>query len=272
MIFANSVLGARTVKHPDFFDLFVALTGRAPLSDVYLADNRQAQIRIRVTLPAAYDDAIWPLIGWLSGQIAPGQIPLIEGLEQTQPNEDDLKGLCAAFGTTSAAPLLHIRGITPEGDRPARTDAVIVDLTPDMMAKGWKTLNAGPDQIDLVALGSPHFSLSETRRFTELLDGRTIQAATVITLGRATHDQARAEGLLTRLQDTGVRVVQDLCWCSITEPVFPPEARHLITNSGKYAHYAPGLCGRSVRFAGLESCATAAVQGHLALGLPDWLT
>ena len=36
VVFANSVLGARTAKHPDFLDLCIALTGRAPLAGVYL--------------------------------------------------------------------------------------------------------------------------------------------------------------------------------------------------------------------------------------------
>ncbi len=40
VIYANTVLAARTVKHPDYLDLFIAMTGRAPLSGVYLDGNR----------------------------------------------------------------------------------------------------------------------------------------------------------------------------------------------------------------------------------------
>lgn len=273
VIYANSVLGARTVKHPDFFDLFVALTGRAPLSDVYLDANRHAQVRIAVDVPDAHDEALWPLIGWVAGQLAPDCIPVLEGLVSETPNEDDLKGLCAAFGTTSAAPMLHIAGHTPEGDRAARPDAPVVQMTRAMLAEAWTQLNSGPEQIDLVALGSPHFSLAETRRFARLMTGRRCHGATtaLITLGRATHAAAQQEGLLHDLDRAGVRVVQDLCWCSISEPVFPPSARHLVTNSGKYAHYAPGLSGRTVRFACLADCATAAVEGQLPAALPRWL-
>jgi predicted aconitase/predicted aconitase with swiveling domain len=273
VIFANSVLGARTVKHPDFFDLFVALTGRAPLSDVYLPENRQARVRLTVSLPETYDEAIWPLIGWIAGQKAPDQIPLIEGLGGAGLNEDDLKGLCAAFGTTSAAPMLHIQGVTPEGNRPAAADAPSIVITTDMLATAWQTLNSGPVQVDLVALGSPHFSLSETRRFAELIAGQSCakDTACIITTGRETFAQADEEGLITVLEKAGVRILRDLCWCSISEPVFPPAAHHLVTNSGKYAHYAPGLSGRTVRFASLADCARAAVEGRLAEGLPEWL-
>jgi predicted aconitase len=105
------------------------------------------------------------------------------------------------------------------------------------------------------------------------MQGLTCTTATpiIITLSRATHQQAKDEGLLSVLQAAGVRIVQDLCWCSISEPVFPPEAKNLMTNSGKYAHYAPGLSGRTVRFGSLADCVTAAEMGHMPPDLPDWL-
>ena len=46
VIFANTVLAARTVKHPDYLDLFIAMTGRAPLSGVYVPANRAARRRL----------------------------------------------------------------------------------------------------------------------------------------------------------------------------------------------------------------------------------
>jgi predicted aconitase len=59
VIYANSVLGARTQKHPDYLDLFIAITGRAPNTGVYLAENRKPVCEIRVSLPRSFDDALW---------------------------------------------------------------------------------------------------------------------------------------------------------------------------------------------------------------------
>jgi predicted aconitase len=56
------------------------------------------------------------------------------------------------------------------------------------------------------------------------------------------------------------------------EPVVPPDARNVMTNSGKYAHYAPGLVGRSARFGSLEACVDAACHGHDAGRVPGWLS
>lgn len=273
VIFANSVLGSRTPKHPDFLDLCIALTGRAPLSGVYLDENRLAELVVDVDLPDDVDDAFWPLIGYLAGKVSPDGVPLLRGLAPAKPTKDDLKAMCAAFGTTSAAPMLHIEGVTPEaasslaGAEPRRA------ITRKDMAEGWRHLSEGPEQIDLVALGSPHASLSECRAFAAALGGRKRHAdvSVIITAGQEVISQAGEEGTLALLRDAGVAVLPDLCWCSISEPVFPPKARTVITNSGKYAHYGPGLSGRSVRFGSLNDCAEAAATGRVPNRLPHWL-
>ncbi|MCB2130084.1 MAG: DUF521 domain-containing protein [Rhodobacteraceae bacterium] len=274
VIYANSVLGARTVKHPDFLDLCIAMTGRAPLSGVYLTADRAPRRIIDIDLPAGHDDALWPLLGYLAGRHAPDRIPLLTGLEGTRPGEDDLKALCAAFGTSSAAPMLHVAGITPEAHLPPAPDAGLVRLTRDDIRRAWRDFNAAPREVDLVAFGSPHFSASECRHLADLLDGRTAHPGTaaIVTAGRDTLKAIAGDGTAARLAAAGVRLVPDICWCSISEPVFPPSARTLMTNSGKYAHYAPALSGRAVRFGSLGDCAGAVVTGLAPADPPGWLT
>ena len=113
-----------------------------------------------------------------------------------------------------------------------------------------------------------------TRGFATLMEGRLCHGdvSTVVTLGRQFFAAARAEGLVARLEAAGVRFYPDICWCSITEPLFPPAARVLMTNSGKYAHYAPGLCEREVRFGSLADCAAAAESGKAPAEPPAWLS
>jgi predicted aconitase len=93
----------------------------------------------------------------------------------------------------------------------------------------------------------------------------------IVTAGRDTILAVRADGTLERLRESGVQVVPDICWCSISEPVFPPQTKALMTNSGKYAHYGPGLSGRAVRFGSLADCVEAAVAGRVPARLPRWL-
>jgi len=273
VIYANTVLGARTAKHPDFLDLCIALTGRAPLSGVYLDAARKAQRVIDVHLPEGIDDGFWPLVGYLAGQRATDRIPLLRGLARGNPSRDDLKALCAAFGTTSASPMLHIEGVTPEAAAAATPDADHLTITRDDLRAAWAHLNGGPAAVELVAIGSPHASLQECRALADGLADRRRHPGTqvIVTAGREVIQQAGAEGLLTRLRASGVQVIQDICWCSIREPVFPPETQTTLTNSGKYAHYGPGLSGRSVRLGSLSDCVTAALTGQAAPRRPDWL-
>ncbi len=271
MIYANSVLGARSPKHPDFLDLCMALTGRAPHAGVYLDTHRRARRVIDVTLPPGHDDAFWPLLGYVAGLTAPDRIPLLRGLAGSGATTENLKALCAAFGTTSAAPMLHIEGVTPEAGLPPAGDADhrrigIADLT-----EGWNLLNQGPDRVDLIAIGSPHASAPECRLLARGLTGRPVQVATIVTAGRGIIADLKTDGTLAALQSCGVQVIPDLCWCSISEPVFPPAARNVMTNSGKYAHYGPGLSGRTLRFGSLADCVSAALTGRAPSAPPGWL-
>ena len=271
VIYANTVLGARTPKHPDYLDLCIAVTGRAPLAGVYLDAERRAGRVLDFDIPPGADEAIWPLIGYLAGLKSPDRIPLLRGLAGLNPTTDDLKALCAAFGTTSAAPMLHVEGVTPEADMPPRDGADQRAVTRADLAATWVSLNPGPEMVELIAIGSPHASAPECRALAAALAGRKVGIATMITAGRAIIAELRRDGTLDALEASGVQIIPDMCWCSITEPVFPPEARTVMTNSGKYAHYGPGLSGRALRFGSLADCVAAAFSGHAPKALPDWL-
>ena len=276
VIFANTVLGARTQKHPDYLDLFISMTGRAPASEIYSTHGRKARVKIEVTIPQNWlpdDETFWPLIGWLSGKLSPDTVPLITGLEYLSTTTDDLKSLCAAFGTTSGAPMLHIRGQTPESDGQADEGLPIKRIDSENLKEAWFELNRGLEKIDLVAIGSPHASIDEIRKIITLLDGRRCHQHTQmkVTTARDTIKLAEAEGLTEKLAAADVQLIPDLCWCSIIEPVFPREAKGLMTNSGKYAHYAHGLSNRHPRLGSLQDCVSAAVSGFAAHELPSWL-
>lgn len=277
VIFANSVIGARTAKHPDFLDLCIALTGRAPRAGVYLDEHRRPRRILEIDAPASVGDAFWPLIGYMAGTAAPDRIPVLRGLSALKPGRDDLKALCAAFGTTSAAPMLHIEGITPEAALAPAADADTLVITREDLAAAWRGLNEGPEEVQLVAIGSPHASAQECRVFADEIEAamagraRNDEVAVIVTAGRQVIDEIAVNGVLQRLEQARVQVLPDICWCSISEPVFPTRTRAVLTNSGKYAHYGPGLSNRPVRLAGVRDCAHAAVSGRLAPRLPGWL-
>jgi predicted aconitase/predicted aconitase with swiveling domain len=273
VIFANSVLGARTAKHPDFLDLCIAVTGRAPRVGAFLDDGRRAGMIVDVEFPDNAGAAVWPLIGYVAGLTAPDRVPLIRGVAKGGPTRDNLKALCAAFGTTSAASMMHIEGVTPEAEMPPHDDAERVTVTRARLAEAWTVLNSGPEAVDLVAIGSPHASIEECRVLADQLAGtaRDAGVALIVTAGRQVIAAASADGTLARLKASGVEVYPDICWCSITPPLFPSSARVVMTDSGKYAHYGPALSGAAVRLGTLEDCVEAARTGRVPPRLPRWL-
>ena len=278
--FANSVLGAKTDKYPDYLDLCMALTGRAPLAGCHVDANRKARVHIHASPPQGVDDSLFPLLGYLAGALSPHEIPVLTGLEATAPSRDDLKAFSAAFATTSAAPMFHIVGITPEAPDLASAlgDNAIVDPVrigaSDLMV-AWKKLN-GTDvaPVACVAIGNPHSSFEELALIARLCAGRVKSDRTqaIITTSRAMLARAQAAGVAQALERFGFRLVTDTCWCMIEEPVIPRGPGGLLTNSGKYVHYGPGLTGQRVRISGLAACVEAAATGSFTSLPPDWLT
>jgi predicted aconitase len=72
--------------------------------------------------------------------------------------------------------------------------------------------------------------------------------------------------VIERLRSRGVTVVVDTC--VVVTPVLPEGTGVLVTNSGKFAHYAPQNTGYDVVFASLGECIESAVRGSLHLD-PD---
>jgi len=275
VVFANSVLSARTLKYPDYLDILVALTGRAPASDCYLDEHRRPKLRLDLPTLRDLDDAFFPTLGYLVGKLSPNEVPIICGLEGAKVSHDDLKAFGAAFATTSAAAMFHIRGITPEALDPDLAGVPAIALTQADLAATWAELNtATTPEVDLVSLGNPHFSLTEIAALARLCHGRKRHpdVALVVTCGRDVMAQAEAAGLADQVRAFGGQFLNDTCWCFIGEPIVSGSFRAIATNSGKYAHYGPAAVGKPFHFASLAACVDAAVAGCMNMDRPDWLS
>lgn len=278
VVFANSVLGARTGKTPDLLDACAALTGRVPLAGYYLDSERRARIVVELPTIDTVDDALYPLLGHVIGSWADACVPAIIGLEQGW-TRDALKAFGAAFATTSSAGMFHIVGVTPEAETLAAALAGYppedyLQLTYKDLQAAWMEFNDTPqNEVDLVALGNPHFSLEEFAALAALCAGRRKHATVdiVVTTSRYTSERAARAGYLDNIEQFGVRLITDTCWCMLQQPVISPSTQVIVTNSAKYAHYGPGLVKRTVRFAGLSDCVDAAITRRLSTNLPRWL-
>jgi len=265
IVFANSVIGARTERYGDFIDLSCALTGRAPEFGLHIADNRRARTLVEIeSTPQEWRDntLVAVAVGHLLGRLG-GGVAAIVGLA-AETNEDDLKALGAAAASSGAVALFHAVGLTPEaptveaafhGERPAR----VVRLEARDLRDAARSLSTLPDgaPLDAVALGTPHFSLAEFARLRTLISGEPARVKIWINTGRATLEILRAQGLDAELADFGVKFVVDTC--TYVTPIL--DARAIMTSSGKCAYYAPGNIGAAVAFGSLADCVASARAG-----------
>ncbi|KAL4866730.1 hypothetical protein BDV12DRAFT_198948 [Aspergillus spectabilis] len=263
VVFANSVLGARTQKYPDLIDVCIALTGRAPLAGTQTVKGRVpgvcVNVRIQKSKVEEMQDAFWPLLGYAVGKVAGGSIPLITGLEgiKPQPTISDLKAFGAAFATTASAAMFHIAGVTLEAGRHSPAGLKPVALNEDSLRSALRELTtATDDTVGLVSLGNPHFSLEEFARLSDLCTDRhrADGVQIIITTNRKVYAQACAAGYVSILESFGADILTDTCWCMIPEEIIDGSVRNLMTNSAKYAHYAPGIVHRGVHFGSLGDC------------------
>ena len=93
----------------------------------------------------------------------------------------------------------------------------------------------------------------------------------IITTGREIYLKAEQKGFVDIIKKFGAEFVLDTCWCMLSEPIIPAESQIIMTNSGKYAHYAPALTGRKMRFASLDDCLKAACGAEIDSQPPLWL-
>src|ERR1700730_10455373 len=174
--FANSVIGARTERYPDLLDICCAITGRVPAVGLHLTEHRAGQMLLRLDgVPAALqqDDQFFAVLGHLLGKLAEDRIPVIEGIV-VRPAEDELKAFAAAAASSGRVALFHMVGVTPEAPTLdaafQRRDVppAIAITTADLRAARNELTTADGRELDMVILGSPHFSVAEFRQLAPL--------------------------------------------------------------------------------------------------------
>ena len=276
--FYNSVIGARTERYPDLLDICAAITGRVPAAGLHLDEGRRGTSLFRLEgIPTRLqeDEAFWPVLGHLLGRRASDGVPVVEGLEVT-PTDDQLKAVCAGGASSGAIALFHLVGITPEADtvRDAFGGGAVPSPTTlgmtEFRAAYDELTTASDDRLDLVVLGSPHFSYDEFRMLAPLVAGRRCDDGVefLVTCSRSVRMIAEAAGLLAPLEAFGGRVTVDTC--PLTSPMLPDRIGRLMTNSAKYAYYSPGLLNVDVSFGRLEDCVESAVQGRVVRDESLW--
>lgn len=281
IVFANSVLGARTGRYGDFIDICAAVTARVPYAGLHLTKNRWGQVVFDVGhLSARVLDSgvFFPVLGHLIGLRSGTAIPVITGLP-AETGEDQLKVLGAAAASSGGVALFHAVGITPE----ARTleealgnnrTAPRTKVTKRMLAEIHTSLSSGPPNgpIDAVSIGTPHFSIAECAQLVRILQQSPTQFRVdfYVSTSRAVLEEVRHQGWYDTCERAGITFVVDTC--TYVTSILRPGAKVVMTNSAKWAYYAPGNIGVQVVFGSLEDCIRSASEGRIVRDESLWLS
>ncbi|MCW3135764.1 MAG: aconitase X catalytic domain-containing protein [Canidatus Methanoxibalbensis ujae] len=290
VIFANSVIGARTNMEGAPSALAAALVGKTPLYGLHISENRAATVKFRVN--AEISDADFGAFGMLIGEITRDRIPLIE--LRSQPSVSELKQLSAGIGATGAVGMFHVKGITPEAELNKDIEEVIDIESSDIMCYDACC------EPDVIAIGCPHCGISELKQLYEMLRREQAHAHrdrvrcdffvfTARSLIRSSSDPAtphrntssqmtgsngginnETERIVEKIERFGVKVFCDTCF--VVSPAFE-RFSCVMTNSGKLLRYAPLMRDRNgkdrnrkgaeVILKSTEECVRYAFHSHL---------
>ena len=278
IVFANSALGARTHRYGDFLDISAAITGRAPAAGLHLAENRYGTVVFDVSgIPEALlnSDVAYPTLGHYIGKRIGSRIPVIVGVPPGL-TEDRLKAIGSAGASSGSLALFHVVGSTPEaptldaalGGRPP---AEVVQVTSADLRTARDQLTTSRDpHLGAISLGTPHYSVNEFARVVEVLGDRRIHpdVKAYINTGRSVAHEIGLRGWEQRLTDAGIIIVTDTC--TYITPIMSEIKGTAMTDSAKWAYYAPGNLGFDVAFGSVEDCIESAIAGRVIRNEELW--
>ena len=158
--------------------------------------------------------------------------------------------------------LYHVVGFTPEA--PTKEAVISDDIQPIIFDQAAydktceKFSQTGP--IDFVVLGCPHVSINEFEEIAGLVRGKKLKSALWVCTSRMVRDLADRMGFVDDIVKAGGEIICDTCpvlCCTLTDRGYKTVA----TNSGKMAHYAPGLWNLQPVLLSTSDCIRVAVEG-----------
>jgi predicted aconitase len=250
VVYANSVIGARTNREGGPGALAAAIIGKTPCYGLHLDRERAPQLVIRgegfATGPRPDH---YGALGYLAGKVAGNRIPYFRGIH---PGPDDLKAMGAAMAASGAVALFHVEGVTPEAGRWLSGIGRLEEhpVTPAEVRDLLKGM-----EVEAVAMGCPHCSSGELGDIARLLAGRKVRKPLFVFTSRHVLEENRT--LVDRIEASGARVYADTCM--VVSPLMDPFSSVMV-DSGKAFAYVPSLCGAMVRMGTREECVEEALR------------
>jgi predicted aconitase len=264
VVFANSVIGARTNRTPFGLDICAALIGKVPEFGLYLEQNRRGTVLFEVNV-GSLSDLDYHTLGALVGSRCGPHIPVIKGIPESATN-DQLKGFGAGAGSAGSVALYHALGVTPE----AKAQDPFHGLKPqevypvnrrdlEEMEQEISTATPGTP-VDLITFGCPLLSVSELAAIFDKMEKRRVKGGIHfwIYLSQETYEHAGRLGLIDPLEKAGIRFSTGTC--ATISPVRVWGFSHVMTNSAKCALVIPSEHAVRITYRDTDGCILATTE------------
>jgi len=228
VVYANSVLGAKSNRNSGIIELFGSIAGFVPYFGLLTDEGRKATWIIEVDTEKKPEAQV---LGSAIGIKVLEDVPYIKGLDTWLGNElnsaacDYLKDMGAATASNGAVGLYHVENLTPEakqqGEKLIAKDAQLYridDVELERVRKNypvvWKDPTAKPA---LCFVGCPHLSFAQLIEWTQRLLGalaqnkrKKVAIPTVFTAAPAVAEKFKTTPDYKQLTAMGV-VVSSIC-------------------------------------------------------------
>ena len=252
VVYANSVIGARTNREGGPSALAASLTGRTPLYGYHLDENRRptSVVQVKTPLESAED---FSAMGYFVGKAVKDGIPFFSGVRSA--GLEELKTLSAALASSGGVAMFHMEGITPEASVGTAGAGTMSFTSRDL--RDTRAMLSDGGSIDFVSIGCPHCSLAEVRTIAGLLRGRKVTKEFWVCCSREVKRQSDEAGYTSELEASGAKLATDTCM--VVAPIEELGHKAVATNSAKACHYLRNS-GMRVHFMTLEECVSEATR------------
>jgi hypothetical protein len=269
VVYANSVVGARTPRYGIYADLCAAILGKAPEYDLYLKENRYGEVLVRINV-SELSELDYNIIGLIIGKKVGTKIPVIMGIPKSVTNYQ-LVLLGSTMSSIGAVPMYHILGVTPEaktledafgGKKPTETLEIGRE---DIRKEKENVCTIGGGKVDLVAIGCPLLPISKVAEIAGLLRGKKVDPNVELWIYLPPFVKMFSDimGYTKMIERAGGKMAVGACFIDLPDEAFS-RFDTVMTDSGRLAYTTPSVTPKTnVMIGSLKECIDAATEGYV---------
>ena len=236
IIYANSVIGARSNRSSIMVDICQAVTGLTPEFGYLYDENRKGEVLIKLDIEKM--DA--PALGFLVGQIAVHRNPI---LTHYPFNAAELKNLGAAMASSGSVTMFGVEGLTPEapnletafgGSDPVEVHTITQKDLDGVRAEGGQQRDAA-----MVTFGCPQMTLDEVVEISHHFVGKKIAKPVMFHVMPDAAEAFSQTELYQEVLNAGVEVHQHCPLAGLSLRIGLGK-QDVLTPSGKLYYYLEG--------------------------------